>query len=341
MKKTTTEQPFILTYPDGRIMTCNQAFCELTGYTEEELRGMRWDTELTPQEWQKLDTGQIEQLYLTGEPLSFVKEYARKDGSRIQVELFRQLIQDAEGKVRYYNTFVTEITESKPRRQSPWEGKRAHFTLMGHLPGITYRCLNDRNWTMKWIVGGCYELTGYHPSDLIDSRTTSWNQLIHPDDRERVWDVAMVDFKEGHPFQQEYRIITASGAEKWVWEQCRGIRTNKGVEVIEGFIADVTERKLAEEQIEVSLKDQEDIIKDVSDLSSQVVTSLVSIQSLLKDKGDQQVSEELQKCIKTLCKAQSKLYQSKKITGIDFAGYTQLAQDVEFIFNGQEYLYLK
>jgi PAS domain S-box-containing protein len=341
MQKNITEQPFVLTYPDGRIMICNQAFCELTGYTEEELRGMRWDIDLTPQEWRKADTGQIGELYLTGEPRSYIKEYIRKDGSRIQVELFRQLVRDGDGSVRYYNTFVNELTGRLSKERAPWERKRAHFTLMGNLPGIAYRCVNDRNWTMKWIIGGCYELTGYKPSDLIDSKTTTWNQLIHPDDRERVWDVAMVAFKEGRPFQQEYRIITASGAEKWVWEVCRGTGIYKGEESIEGFITDVTERKLAEEQIKASFEEQEDNIKDISNLSSQVVTDLVGIQSLLKDTGNEQASKGLEKCIKTLIKAQAKLYQTRKTTDIDFAGYTQLAQEVEFIFNGHEYLYLK
>ncbi len=341
MENTTIEQPFVLTYPDGRIMVCNQAFCELTGYTEEELRGMRWDLDLTPQEWRTADTSQIGELYLTGEHKPYVKEYIRKDGSRIQVELFRQLVRDVDGHVRYYNTFVTEITGCLPNERAPWERKRALFTLMGHLPGIAYRCLNDRNWTMKWIIGGCYELTGYHPSDLIDSKTIPWNRLIHPDDRERVWDVAMVGIKKGRPFQQEYRIVTASGTEKWVWEQCRGAGTFKGEESIEGFITDVTERKLAEEQIKVSLKEQDAKIKDVSNLTSQVVTNLVGIQSLLKDTGNEPASKELEKCIKALVKVQSKLYQSSKTSDIDFAGYTQLAQEVEFIFNGREYLYLK
>jgi PAS domain S-box-containing protein len=341
MKKDTAEQPFVLTYPDGRIMNCNQAFCELTGYVEEELRNMRWDLDLTPQEWRKADSNQIGELYLTGEPRTFVKEYIRKDGSRIKVELFRQLVQDGDGNVRYYHNFVTEIPEGQSLKTVPWKRKRAHFTLMGSLPGIAYRCVYDREWTMKWIVGGCYELTGYHATDLINNKKISWNYLIHPEDRERVWDVAMIDFKEGRPFQQEYRIITASGAEKWIWEQCRGIKTYKGEESIEGFITDVTERKLAEEQIKTALANQDTMIKEISDIDSRIVTSLVGIQSQLREDGHEQTALELEKCIKSLIETQSKLYQTKRIASIDFAGYTQLARDVEFIFNGREYLYLK
>lgn len=321
-------------------MVCNQAFSELTGYAEEELRGMRWDTDLTPEEWRKADVGQIGELYLTGEPRPYVKEYIRKDGSRIQVELLRQLVRDGEGNVRYYNTFVNEITERRPK-EAPWQRKRAHFTLMGLLPGIAYRCVNDRNWTMKWIIGECCELTGYQPSDLIDSKTVAWGQLIHPDDRERVWDVAMVAFREGRPFQQEYRIITAGGSEKWVWEQCRGTGIYKGEESIEGFITDVTERKIAEEQIKATFEEYDANIKDISNLSSQVMTNLVGIQTQLREAGNEQAAGEIEKCVKTLIKAQSKLYRARKTTEIDFAGYTQLAQEVEFIFNGHEYLYLK
>lgn len=341
MKKTAAEQPFALTYPDGRIMICNQAFCELTGYTEEELRGMRWDIDLTPPEWRELEAKRIEELYLTGEPKQYTKEYIRKDGSRIKVEVFRQVIRDREGNVRYYNAFVNDVADPRQRAKRPWERKYAHFTLMGRLPGIAYRCANDRNWTMKWIVGRCYELTGYHASDLINNKKISWNQLIHPDDRERVWDVAMVDYNEGRPFQQEYRIITADGREKWVWEQCRGIKTSKGEELVEGFITDVTARKRAEEEVKECLKEQDAIIREVSSLNSQIMAGLATIQSLLKEGcGEQKITGELQKCIQTLVDVQSKLYQSKKITDIDFAGYTQLAQDVEFIFDGNDYLYL-
>jgi hypothetical protein len=61
----------------------------------------------------------------------------------------------------------------------------------------------------------------------------------------------------------------------------------------------------------------------------------------LKNKPGPETGEELEKCIRAAMKMQSKLYESNTSTEIDFAGYTQLAQDVEFIFDGRQYLYLR
>ena len=38
-----SSQPFAAVYPSGYIMTCNQAYCDLTGYTKEELQTISWD----------------------------------------------------------------------------------------------------------------------------------------------------------------------------------------------------------------------------------------------------------------------------------------------------------
>ena len=49
-----------------------------------------------------------------------------------------------------------------------------------------------------------------------------------------------------------YRIVTAKGEEKWVWEKGRGIFDENGVlDCLEGFVTDITETKLAEEKIKI------------------------------------------------------------------------------------------
>lgn len=121
------------------------------------------------------------------------------------------------------------------------------FTLLSNLPGMAYRCRDDRDWTMEFVSEGCHELTGYYPSDLLENRVISYAELIHPDDREAVWEDVQAALKYRKPFQLQYRIINKSGAEKWVWEQGRGVYGREGrLEALEGFIADITERKQSE-----------------------------------------------------------------------------------------------
>ncbi len=123
-------------------------------------------------------------------------------------------------------------------------------TLMSNLPGMVYRSRNDKDWTKEFVSVGCYQLTGYSAAELIGNQQFSYAQLIHPDDREQVWHQVQAALQELKTFQLCYRIATASGEEKWVWEQGQGIFTESGeLLALEGFITDITQTKRAEEEI--------------------------------------------------------------------------------------------
>lgn len=130
------------------------------------------------------------------------------------------------------------------------ERQRSLATLMSNLPGMAYRCRNDQDWTMEFISEGSLELTGYAPSDLINNRNMSYAQIIHPDDREKVWNDVQEALQEQRPFKLLYRIKTADGRQRWIREQGRGIFSAAGeLEALEGLMIDVTDRIEAEEEV--------------------------------------------------------------------------------------------
>jgi PAS domain S-box-containing protein len=147
--------------------------------------------------------------------------------------------------------------------QSLLESERKLYTLMGNLPGIAYRCLNDRDWSMEFISEGCRELTGYEPADLLQHGTVSYGDLIHKDDRDAVWEQVQENLAKKRPFQLVYRIVTASGEEKWVWEQGVGVFSKDGeLLALEGFIADISQQKLDQEALQKAHDELEEKVEE-------------------------------------------------------------------------------
>jgi PAS domain S-box-containing protein len=130
------------------------------------------------------------------------------------------------------------------------ESQRSLSRLMSNLPGMAYRCQNDRDRTMTFVSQGCAKITGYQPSDFGGNGAVNYVQSIHEDDREMVLSTITSSLNQKRSFELVYRIHSADAEEKWVWEKGSGIFSADGeFQSLEGFIADITDRKRAEEAL--------------------------------------------------------------------------------------------
>ncbi len=155
------------------------------------------------------------------------------------------------------------------------ESRRRLSTLMANLPGMAYRSQNDRDWTMEFVSEGCAALTGYQPEDLVNSKTIAWAQLIHPAERDEMWAQAQRALQAGDPFRLTYRIITAIGQEKWVWEQGQGVYTADGtIQAVEGFITDITDRVMTQQTLEQRVAERTHELATLREVSHSIISTL-------------------------------------------------------------------
>lgn len=159
------------------------------------------------------------------------------------------------------------------------ESERKLTTVINNLPGYVYRVANDLNYTPEFISEGVVNITGYHQADYLIYRTTACGQQIYPEDVERVWDLIQQAVDNHQPYECEYRIITRTGALKWVWARGQGIYDDRGnLLYLEGFVTDITDRK----QLELSLQASDTDTCGVAHALNNVFTPILAITKLLR-----------------------------------------------------------
>ncbi|MBW6498435.1 MAG: PAS domain S-box protein [Bacteroidales bacterium] len=252
---------------DGkRFVEVNEAAEKTFGYSEEEFR--------------KLDLGDLHHPDDLEDLSAMLRcdapEYNRssgfrqrkKDGSLIDVELITHLLPGQNGQ-HYRLVLAMDITGRKQAfealkasENALKESERQLSTLMSNLPGMAYRCKNDKQWTMLFVSKVCKELTGYPEEAIENNNLISFGEIIHPADRQRIWNEVQEKLFLKKPYPLLYRIITASGQVKWVWEQAVGIFDDEGeLMFVEGFITNITEQHNAEK----ALKDYNELLRSILD----------------------------------------------------------------------------
>jgi PAS domain S-box-containing protein len=102
----------------GRITEFNEAYHQLVGYEPDELLKFSND-DLTPEKWHALEAEIIErQVLARGYSDVYEKEYRRKDGTIVSVELRTHLIRDESNRACGMWAIVHDITERKKVQKS-------------------------------------------------------------------------------------------------------------------------------------------------------------------------------------------------------------------------------
>lgn len=166
-------------------------------------------------------------------------------------------------------TIATDITSRRDAENALKERERFMVSLMSNLPGLAYRFNPEDNMSTNYISQGCFELCGYHPDDFIGKQNNElkskrlFSEIIIEADREQVSTIRREAFEQKKTYELEYRIQTAKGKEKWVWERGRGIFNTEGkLAFTEGFVTDITDRKRIDKELSAHRKHLARLVKE-------------------------------------------------------------------------------
>jgi PAS domain S-box-containing protein len=243
---------FVMVDPRGRFLEVNPAFCEMLGYTVEELKNKDF-FEITPESWHRWEQEEIVSKRLLGSGYSGVyeKEYVRKDGTIVPVEIESYCVFDEQGKPEYLWGVARDITERKQSEAAIRESEERFQLVLASVRDAIWDWspqegkvqTNDVWWTM----------IGYEPHEFPVT-WESWEALLHPDDREKAVTTIHKAIAEGKPYQIETRLRKKDGS--WLWVLTRGIIVETDEDGnptrLVGSNADISERIEAEQSLRES-----------------------------------------------------------------------------------------
>ncbi|MCE1255544.1 MAG: PAS domain S-box protein, partial [Anaerolineae bacterium] len=241
---------FLIDNQSGKILQANLAACILYGFTRDEILLLH-DKDLSD-EIDPIRQTSYHALQNLNQIMSIpLRWHRKKDGTRFPAEITgRSFMQDGHP---VHIIAVRDITDRRNAQNALQESQRRLEMLMKNLPGMAYRCKNDPQWTMEFVSEGCFTLTGYTSSQLINNTSLSFADLIYPEDRDLIWNEVQQGLEHKVPYHLNYRIKTGNGEEKWVWEQGQGVFNEAGeLEALEGLITDMTQIKKSEEAVRQS-----------------------------------------------------------------------------------------
>ncbi len=239
----------------GKIRNFNKSAELIFGYESSEVLGKNIN-ELMPEPYHTGHDGYLQNYLQTGTAkiIGTGREVLglKKDGSIFPIRL-------AIGHARLpdedlFVGFVTDISERKMIETALKQSEQQVRSLIENIPGITYRCLLNEDWTSLFMSDEVESMTGYPVSDFFQpAPVRSFKEIMHPDDREKVSKAVQEAVQEKRAYVLEYRIFHKNGEIRWFWENgCAIFGGNGDVLFLDGVILDMTERRRMEEDLRKS-----------------------------------------------------------------------------------------
>lgn len=231
---------------DGRFRDVNPTFCEIIGYTREELLGKTFGDITHPsdldEDWDRA------RKVISGELSTYTieKRYIRKNGTFVWVCLSVSLMRADDGAPRMFVSMIQDIDQRK-RAEAAVRLSEERFELAA-------RATNDVVWDWDLRTDSLWwseALETHFGHKIPDNSSTVdwWFKKIHPEDRNRVHASIRSVLQNNEAFwREEYKFQRQDGSYADILDRAYVLREpgeGKAIRII-GAMQDLSERKRAQ-----------------------------------------------------------------------------------------------
>jgi PAS domain S-box-containing protein len=223
---------------EGRFVDVNPAMVKMLGYSnKEELLSIDIKTQLYFKASDRENVELQEKLEKIG-----VYRMKKKDGSEIWVEDHGWLNFDEKSGILFHEGIMRDVTERKRAELALQESEALYRNLVEKLPDGVYKSTHDGKFVD--VNPAMVNILGYASKEELMKIDIKTQLYFEPEDRESI--VLMEKLEE----MGVYRMKKKDGSEIWVEDHgWYNLDENGNINFHEGILRDITERKIAEEEI--------------------------------------------------------------------------------------------
>jgi len=237
-----------LSEPDGKILLANDAFLSMLGYRREEMESLNW-LERTAPESVALGLEQLQALRDGKGPVSFEKEYLRRDGTRVVALVVAQFLP---GESERMMAYAIDITDRRAAEAAVRESASRLRRLIDHMAGFV--AMLDREGTLLEVGEPALRRAGVTREECIGRKLWECAWWTHdPQLQERI-ERGFREALDGATFREDVVMRTAGDGRLDVDFMLVPVFDEKGVvsHVIPSGV-DISDRK----RIEQALRENE------------------------------------------------------------------------------------
>jgi PAS domain S-box-containing protein len=251
---------------EGAIVFVNAGIAGALGYTEDELLGMTIGDLVCPEDLPVVAERYAERQKGEDVPSCYVLRATRRDGTKVPLEISAVTSTAIDGRVSTL-AFIKDISEHVHLVETLERSERRYRLLADNISDVIW--VTDLNLTFAYVSPSVSHLLGYSVEEALSLTLAEVLTPASYEAAKAAFSRVLEEWERNPSFQAmplEVEAVRKDGSTVWMESNISFMRDSSG-QVVEavGVLHDITERKQAEEALQLSEKKYRTLVESSPD----------------------------------------------------------------------------